>query len=62
MWENLSAPSSIGRMGLNGDDSHPSVSSDPLMEDEEANQTITPKFILFLPLFFDGKSILKCFK
>ena len=49
-------------MGLNGDDSHSSVSSKPLTKDEEANQTVTPKCNLFIPLFFDEKSILGCFE
>ena len=44
MWKNLIAPSWIEWIGLNGDDSHPSVSSEPLIEDEEANQTIRPNF------------------
>ena len=58
----MSAPSSIGWMGLNGDDSHPRISSNQSIEDEEANCTFTPKFSLFLLLFFDRKSILKCVK
>ena len=41
-WQNMSAPSSIEQMRLNDKDSHPSVSSEPLIEDEEPNLTVTP--------------------
>ena len=53
---------SIKRTGFNGDDSHPNVSSKSLIKDEEADQTATPKFHLFIPMFFDEKSILGCFE
>ena len=46
----------------NGDDSHLSVSSKPLIEDEETNRMVTPKFSLFIPMFFDEKNILRCFE
>ena len=36
-WQNVSALSLIRRMRLNGDDSHLSLSSEPLIKDEEAN-------------------------
>ena len=39
-WQNQSTPSSIKRIGLNGDNSHPSVS----LNDEEANRMVTPNF------------------
>ena len=42
MWQNLCAPSSIERKQLNGNDSHPSVSSKPLIEDDEPNPTAMP--------------------
>ena len=45
-------------MGLNGDDSHPSISSEPLIEGEEADRTAMPKFYLFIPLFFNRKTFL----
>ena len=32
-----------------------------LIKDEEASRTVMPKFSLFIPLFFGGKSILKSF-
>ena len=38
-------------------DSHPGVSSEPLIEDEEANRTVTPNCSLFIPLFFDRKDV-----
>ena len=41
-WENLSAPSLIEQMKVNGNDSHSSVSSKPLIDDEEPNPTTTP--------------------
>ena len=44
-WRNLGASSSIERTQLNSNDSYPSVSSEPLMEDEESNPTITPNFV-----------------
>ena len=43
-WPNLSALSSIKRTQLNGNDLHPSVSSELLFEDEEPNTTTAPKF------------------
>ena len=43
-WKNLSASSSIERTQLNSNDLHPSVSSEPLIEDEEPNPMATPKF------------------
>ena len=61
-WQNFRAPSSIGRMGLNDDVSHLSISFEQLIEDEEANQTVKPKCNLFIPLLFDKKGILRCFK
>ena len=62
MWQNLSAPSLIRQMELNGDNLHPSVSAEPLIKDEETNQIVMPKFSLFIPMFFDKKSILGCFQ
>ena len=41
---------------------YPSISSEPLIEDEEANWTVKPKFSLFIPLFFDENNILRYFK
>ena len=49
---NLDAPL-IWRTWLNNIDSTPSVSSKFLIEDEEANQTTTPKFHLFIPPLFN---------
>ena len=43
-WLNLSAPSWIKQTRLNGDDSHPRISSKLLIEDEEANRMVEPKF------------------
>ena len=40
-WKNLNASSSIKLTRLNGHDSHPSVSFEPLIEDEESNQIVT---------------------
>ena len=42
--ENLSTPSLIKRTWLNGDNSHPSVLFEPLIEDEEAHRMVTPNF------------------
>ena len=42
MWQNLTAPSSIEQKQPNVNDSHPSISSEPLVEDEEPNPTATP--------------------
>ena len=41
-WQNVSALSSIKQMQLNDNDSHPSVSSKPLIKDEELNPTAKP--------------------
>ena len=43
--KNLSAPSLIERTRLNGNDSHPRISSEPLIEDEGPNPTATPKYV-----------------
>ena len=43
-WRNMSAPSSIERIGLNDDDLHHSVSSKPLIEDQSPNPTKKPNF------------------
>ena len=43
---------------VNHDDLHLSISSKPLIEDEEANRMVTPNCSLFIPMFFDGKIIL----
>ena len=43
-WKNLGALYLIERTQLNGNDSHPSISSKPLIKDEELNLTVTPKF------------------
>ena len=40
--KNLSAPSWIERRLLIGNDSHPSITSEPSFEDEEPNPTATP--------------------
>ena len=41
--KNLSTPSSIEQTRLNVNDSHPSISSETLIEDEEPNLTATSK-------------------
>ena len=41
-WQNLSAPSLTERTRLDGNDSHSSISFEPLIEDEESNPTATP--------------------
>ena len=46
----------------NGDDSRSSVSFEPLIKDKEANRTVTPQFILFIPLFFDKKEYSQMFQ
>ena len=61
-WLNLGAPFLIGRTQLSCDDLYLSVSYELLIVDEEANRAVTPKFSLFIPLFFDEKSILRCFE
>ena len=60
--QNLSAPSLIERIQLNSNDFYSSVSSEPFIEDENPNPTATPKFHLFICMFFDGKCILDCFE
>ena len=62
MWLHLGAPFLIRRMWLNDDDSHPWISSEPLIEDETSNPMVTPKFCLFILSLFNGKFILGCFK
>ena len=61
MWQNLNAPS-IRQMGLNRDNLYSSISSEPLIKDEETNQMVTPKCCLFIPTFFDGKNIFGYFE
>ena len=43
-WQNLDGPSPIQQPPLNRNDSHPRVSSKPLIEDEIPDRTVTPKF------------------
>ena len=62
MWLHLGASFLIRWTKLNTDDLYSSVSSELLIEGEEANRTVTPKFSLFIPLFFDKKTILECFE
>ena len=38
------------------------ITSEPLIEDEEANRTVMPKFYIFILVFFDGKSIHRYFE
>ena len=45
MWQNLSALSIIERTRLNGNNSHPRFSSEPLIENEQAHQTGAPNFL-----------------
>ena len=42
--QNLSTPYLIGHTRLNGDDLHPSASSEPLIEDQSPDRTVTPNF------------------
>ena len=44
MWRNLGASSSIKWTQINGNDSHPRVSPEPLIEDEQTNPIATPNF------------------
>ena len=43
-WQNLSGSSLIEQTRINHNNSHPSVSSEMLVEDETVNPTFTPKF------------------
>ena len=43
-WRNLSAPSLLKRTRLNGDDLHPCISFEPMVEDEESHRMIVPNF------------------
>ena len=43
-WQNLDASSLTERTRLKGKNLHPRVSSEPLIEDEELNLTVTPNF------------------
>ena len=45
MWRNLRDSSSIEWTRVNHNDSHLSVSLEPLIEDEITNPTVTPKFV-----------------
>ena len=51
-WQYLSTPSLIGQTGLNGDASHPRVSSKPLIEDQLSNLTVMPNLSLFILSLF----------
>ena len=53
-WQNLSAPSSIGQTRLNSNDSHPSVSFELLIVDEEPNPIVTPNLAYKIHMFFDN--------
>ena len=44
MWQNLSALAFIEWALLNGNDLHPSISSKSLIENDEPNPIVTPKF------------------
>ena len=44
-WQNLRCSFSIEQIRLNYNDSHPSISSEPLIEYETPIPTITPKFV-----------------
>ena len=46
-WQNLSDSSLIEQTRLNHNNLHPSISSEPLIEDEMPNPTVTPKFSYF---------------
>ena len=46
----------IKRTRLNDDDSHPKISSEPLIKGEETDRTVASKFYLFIPLLFDEKT------
>ena len=48
----MSAPSLMKRTRLNGNNKHPSVSSEPLIEDEEPNLKATPN-LAYKYTFFD---------
>ena len=43
-WKNLSTSSSIEWTRLNGNDLHPNISSESLIEDEEAHRMFMPNF------------------
>ena len=59
--QNLCTPSLIASMALNGDDSHPSVSSELFLKDEEANQKVTPKYSPFITLVLRWKGCSQMF-
>ena len=46
---------------LNDNDSYPSISSIPLIEDEEPNPTITPNFV-YICMFLDNVKFFRCFE
>ena len=55
IWKNLSTLSSIKWTRLNGNDFHPSISSKPLIEDEEAHQTVMPNFAYICMFLYNVK-------
>ena len=44
-WQNLNASSLIGWIGFDDDDSYPSISSKPLIEDQQPNPNIHAKIL-----------------
>ena len=61
-WQNLSAPSPIEQTGINDNDSHPSVSFEPLIEYEEPNPTTTPKFAYLYACSLTENVFFRCFE
>ena len=53
--KNMSVPSLMKRMRLNGNNKHPSVSSEPLIEDEELNPKAMPNLAYKYTFFDDVK-------
>ena len=58
----LGAPFRIRQMKLNDDDQHLGFASQPLIKDETSYPMATPKFCLFIPMFFEEICILGCFE
>ena len=54
MWQNPGASMNNRWQRLKDDDSNSSVTSEPLIEDKEVDQTVSPNFHLFILSFFNS--------
>ena len=61
-WQNLSAPSSIERTRLQRNDSHPNVSSKPLIQDEAKKSNSYAHLYLYIYMFFNDVNHSRVFR